>query len=311
LGVRIPPGALDADPQNRGPRGTRPWTVGEGDSRAIGPLTPTFDPNVTRRRLFEQRAELVERLAVHILGDVDVDQLCGHRRPVSQDVLYLVERHAKAVQQRRARVAQIVEPLAGDEDAAAAAAEPVRTVGTLRAVAGHHAYRGVGRGDAEAQPVGAGRRAGQVADVLVQPVRVCLLPLAQLAVRCGALRDGDDPDLCAHRQPCGRRRIRGGQRQDRRPHGQQAELPADYETSGMARLRREAHARMLGNGLCTRPVELDCRMESACETCAYFRTTVEFLPILTRQRDHARERGQADRAELFDKIIGGIDDPPA
>jgi hypothetical protein len=32
---------------------------------------------------------------------------------------------------------------------------------------------------------------------------------------------------------------------------------------------RQAHARMLGNGLCTRPVELECRMESACETCAY------------------------------------------
>jgi site-specific recombinase XerD len=88
-------------------------------------------------------------------------------------------------------------------------------------------------------------------------------------------------------------------------------LPADYETTGMARLRREAHARMLGNGLCTRPVELDCRMESACETCAYFRTSVEFLPILTRQRDHATEHGQTERAQLFDKIIGRVDDPPA
>ena len=46
----------------------------------------------------------------------------------------------------------------------------------------------------------------------------------------------------------------------------------------MARLRREAHARMLGNGLYTRPAELDCRMESACEICAYFRTGSEFLP---------------------------------
>ena len=55
--------------------------------------------------------------------------------------------------------------------------------------------------------------------------------------------------------------------------GQPPQLPAGYETTGMARLRREAHARMLGNGLCTRPAELDCRMESACETCAYFRTT--------------------------------------
>jgi hypothetical protein len=27
----------------------------------------------------------------------------------------------------------------------------------------------------------------------------------------------------------------------------------------MAKLRREAHARMLGNGLCTRPVQLDLR----------------------------------------------------
>jgi site-specific recombinase XerD len=86
-------------------------------------------------------------------------------------------------------------------------------------------------------------------------------------------------------------------------YGQPPELPADYETTGMARLRREAHARMLGNGLCTRPAELDCRLDSACETCAYFRTGTEFLPILVRQRDHARHHGQADRAALFDDLI--------
>jgi site-specific recombinase XerD len=85
-------------------------------------------------------------------------------------------------------------------------------------------------------------------------------------------------------------------------YGQPA-LPADYESAGMARLRREAHARMLGNGLCTRPAELDCRMESACETCAYFRTGTEFLPVLVRQRDHARDHSQADRAALFDGLI--------
>lgn len=90
-------------------------------------------------------------------------------------------------------------------------------------------------------------------------------------------------------------------------YGQQLTLPADYETSGMAKLRREAHARMLGNGLCTRPVALECRMESACETCTYFQTNVEFRPTLIRQRDHAREHGQADRAALFDGIIAGID----
>jgi site-specific recombinase XerD len=86
-------------------------------------------------------------------------------------------------------------------------------------------------------------------------------------------------------------------------YGQVPQLPAGYETTGMARLRREAHARMLGNGLCTRPAELDCRLESACETCAYFRTGTQFLPILTRQRDHARDHGQADRAALFDGLI--------
>jgi len=86
-------------------------------------------------------------------------------------------------------------------------------------------------------------------------------------------------------------------------YGQPPALPADYETTGMAKLRREAHARMLGNGLCTRPAELDCRLESACETCAYFRTGTQFLPILVRQRDHARDHGQAERAALFDGLI--------
>jgi len=94
-------------------------------------------------------------------------------------------------------------------------------------------------------------------------------------------------------------------------YGQPPMLPAGYETTGMARLRREAHARMLGNGLCTRPAELDCRMESACETCAYFRTGTGFLPILTRQRDHARDHGQADRAALFDGLIQRAGTGPA
>jgi len=79
----------------------------------------------------------------------------------------------------------------------------------------------------------------------------------------------------------------------------------------MARLRRETHARMLGNGLCTRPPDLDCRLESACETCAYFRTGTEFLPILVRQRDHARDHGQADRAALFDGLIHRAQAGPA
>jgi site-specific recombinase XerD len=80
-------------------------------------------------------------------------------------------------------------------------------------------------------------------------------------------------------------------------------LPADVETAAMTRLRHEAHTRMLGNGLCTRPAELDCRMETVCETCAYFATGPEFVPVLLRQRDHARDRNQTDRADLFDTLI--------
>jgi site-specific recombinase XerD len=80
-------------------------------------------------------------------------------------------------------------------------------------------------------------------------------------------------------------------------------LPAEIETKAMARLRQESHARMLGNGMCTRPVELDCRMETVCETCAYFDTGPEFVPVLLRQRDHARTHGQTDRAALFDHLI--------
>lgn len=88
-------------------------------------------------------------------------------------------------------------------------------------------------------------------------------------------------------------------------------VEASREPANMARLRREAHARMLGNGLCTRPVELDCRMESACETCSYFSTGPEFVPVLIRQRDHARDHGQPDRANLFDDLIARANENPS
>jgi site-specific recombinase XerD len=80
-------------------------------------------------------------------------------------------------------------------------------------------------------------------------------------------------------------------------------LPAEIETQAMTRLRQETHARMLGNGMCTRPVELDCRMETICETCAYFKTGPQFVPVLLRQRDHARTHRQTDRATLYDNLI--------
>ena len=49
-------------------------------------------------------------------------------------------------------------------------------------------------------------------------------------------------------------------------YGQPAQLPADAIGPKMARLRREHH-RLLGNGWCTRPPQLDCAFESICETC--------------------------------------------
>jgi hypothetical protein len=36
----------------------------------------------------------------------------------------------------------------------------------------------------------------------------------------------------------------------------------------------EVHPRMLGNGYCARPVELDCHFESICESCTLFVTTI-------------------------------------
>jgi len=92
-------------------------------------------------------------------------------------------------------------------------------------------------------------------------------------------------------------------------YGQAQNLAADLETASMIRLRRETHARMLGNGLCTRPVELECRMESACETCSYFHTGPEFVPVLLRQRDHARTHNQPDRATLFEQLIEKAETP--
>jgi hypothetical protein len=44
-------------------------------------------------------------------------------------------------------------------------------------------------------------------------------------------------------------------------------------------------------------------MESACETCAYFKTGPEFVPVLLRQRDHARAHHQPDRAAIFDQLL--------
>lgn len=90
-------------------------------------------------------------------------------------------------------------------------------------------------------------------------------------------------------------------------HNPQPVLPGDLEGPHMRHLRKETRERLLGNGYCTRPAELDCRFESICQSRAFFATTIEFRPTLQRQRDDAATKGQHDRQELFDKIINELD----
>ena len=92
-------------------------------------------------------------------------------------------------------------------------------------------------------------------------------------------------------------------------YDQPRRLPAEAEGSEMAKLRREAHRRMLGNGYCARPVELDCHFESICEACTFFVTTIEFRPTLERQRDDAERKGQKARQKIFDGLIDRLDEP--
>ena len=82
-------------------------------------------------------------------------------------------------------------------------------------------------------------------------------------------------------------------------------LPADAIGPNMARLRRERH-RHLGNGYCTRPPELDCAFESICETCTFFQTSIELRPTLQAQHDDATAKGQDHRADLFGRLLNGL-----
>jgi hypothetical protein len=82
-------------------------------------------------------------------------------------------------------------------------------------------------------------------------------------------------------------------------------LPAVIGGPNMARLANDHH-RHLGNGHCTRPRDLDCGLETACERCGFFKTGPQFVTILRRQRDHSAARAQDDRTELFDELIRSV-----
>jgi integrase len=78
------------------------------------------------------------------------------------------------------------------------------------------------------------------------------------------------------------------------------------ETPAMRHLASE-HRRMLANGWCTRPRDMDCAFESICEGCGFFATTIEFKPTLERQRDHAASHDQPARENRYTKLLDGLE----
>ena len=69
-----------------------------------------------------------------------------------------------------------------------------------------------------------------------------------------------------------------------------------------------ANRRLLANGHCTRPRDLDCRFQTICESCGFFQTDPEFVPILRRQRDDAASYGDHIRMRLYDELVRVIDE---
>lgn len=79
----------------------------------------------------------------------------------------------------------------------------------------------------------------------------------------------------------------------------------------MAKLRRQMHQRMLGNGYCARPVELDCHFVSICESCTFFVTTNQFRPTLQAQPEDAAAKGQVGRLKIFNRLLARLDAEPS
>ena len=70
------------------------------------------------------------------------------------------------------------------------------------------------------------------------------------------------------------------------------------------------HWRMLGNGYCTRPEGVPCEYETICESCPCFSTTIEFLPILHKQKQDAENKGQTQRVDVFARLIQSMEQTP-
>lgn len=48
-------------------------------------------------------------------------------------------------------------------------------------------------------------------------------------------------------------------------------------------------------------------LQSICESCTFFVTTIEFRPTLERQRGDAAAKGQAAREQIFDGLLSRLD----
>ena len=66
------------------------------------------------------------------------------------------------------------------------------------------------------------------------------------------------------------------------------------------------HQRLLGNGRCVRPAQLDCSYQTICEGCGFFETGPEFLPILRRQRQSASQQADFERQRVYQELIDGL-----
>ncbi|MDQ3502056.1 MAG: tyrosine-type recombinase/integrase [Actinomycetota bacterium] len=78
-----------------------------------------------------------------------------------------------------------------------------------------------------------------------------------------------------------------------------------------AAARNDVHAelrdRLLGNGRCSRPRQLPCDHDLACENCVFFQTSIAFRPVLQAQHDDAATKGQNDREDTFTALLERVD----
>lgn len=93
--------------------------------------------------------------------------------------------------------------------------------------------------------------------------------------------------------------------------GQHAVLPADAAGQNMRVLRNETVKRLLGNGYCGRPRELDCQYETICESCTMFFTTIAHRHTIEAQRDDAAKQGHDRRRDVYDAVLTRLDNDPA